>query len=235
MLVGEDFDKISFEFNGFDLLEPNAFIGDTLLFLVASFLAIKTYSLYTKYKVPFFMYWFLFFIIFGTGFFAGGFGHLLFNYWGVEGKFVSWFFGIAAASLIELGIVQLFNSHKKLVTRIVYVKLAVSFIIETLIILQPAIHTNPSLGMLVPTFHSTFGLIIFLGVYGYKFSKALGPQLKYFYISVLILFPSVFFQLLKINPHQWFDRNDVGHLLLIVSLILYFKGVKGYSGIISKN
>ena len=41
MKIGEDFPKIEFEMFGLDLVEPNAIIGDTILFLTAIFFAIK--------------------------------------------------------------------------------------------------------------------------------------------------------------------------------------------------
>ena len=42
MLIGSDFDKIEFSFLGLDLLEPNAFIGDTLILITAITLGYKT-------------------------------------------------------------------------------------------------------------------------------------------------------------------------------------------------
>ena len=41
MLIGRDFDKIEFSFLGLDLLEPNAFIGDTIILITAIIIAFK--------------------------------------------------------------------------------------------------------------------------------------------------------------------------------------------------
>ena len=41
MLIGEDFEKISCQLFGFDFVEPNAFIGDTIIFLVAIYFAFR--------------------------------------------------------------------------------------------------------------------------------------------------------------------------------------------------
>ena len=41
MLIGKDFDKIEFSFLGLNLLEPNAFIGDSIILITAIFLASK--------------------------------------------------------------------------------------------------------------------------------------------------------------------------------------------------
>ena len=41
MLIGRDYDKIEFSFLGLDLLEPNAFIGDTIILITAIIIALK--------------------------------------------------------------------------------------------------------------------------------------------------------------------------------------------------
>ena len=45
MLIGKDFDKIEISLFGFELLEPNAFIGDSVILIVALLLASKTKKL----------------------------------------------------------------------------------------------------------------------------------------------------------------------------------------------
>jgi hypothetical protein len=64
---------------------------------------------------------------------------------------------------------------------------------------------------------------------GYYYQKTISPSFKYLWISALVLIPTAIIQSKKINIHQWFDRNDVSHILLIVSLFLYYKAIKGYS------
>jgi hypothetical protein len=44
MIIGADFPKIEFSLFGLDLVEPNAFIGDTLILAVALFFAYKTHK-----------------------------------------------------------------------------------------------------------------------------------------------------------------------------------------------
>ena len=41
MLIGKDFEKIEIRLFGLDLLEPNAFLGDTIILFVAIILIIK--------------------------------------------------------------------------------------------------------------------------------------------------------------------------------------------------
>ena len=77
MLIGSDFDKIEFSFLGLDLLEPNAFIGDTLILITAITLGYKTKKI--NKHLPVFINWNFFFWWFGIGMFLGGSGPLMFT------------------------------------------------------------------------------------------------------------------------------------------------------------
>ncbi len=99
MLIGSDYPKIEFEAFGLDLVEPNAMYGDALICFVALFIAYKLSKM--PIQNTFFKSWRYFFIIFGIGFFFGGLGHMMYNYWGLPGKYTSWYSGIFASFFIE--------------------------------------------------------------------------------------------------------------------------------------
>lgn len=228
MLIGEDFDKIEINVFGLKLLEINAFYGDTILFIVALILAYKIHAFFVK--TSFFIFWTWFFIIFGVGFFMGGFGHLLFYYWGVPGKYFSWYFGIVAVLMVELAMISIYpnQQRKRLLNMLFKIKFLIAILTECLLIIFVNLEEDPQKGLIVPTINSIIGLGITLGVMGYLYQKKVATGFKYLWISALILIPSAVFQSMKINFHQWFDRNDVSHILLIISLLLYFKAIKGY-------
>ena len=92
MLIGKDFNKIEISLFGFELLEPNAFIGDSIILIVALFLASKIKNLSTSSE--FFKNWRYFYLLFGFDMFFGGIGHLMFKYWGFNGKYLPWIIGI---------------------------------------------------------------------------------------------------------------------------------------------
>jgi hypothetical protein len=56
MKIGADYPKIEWEVMGYDLLEPNAFIGDTLIAFVAMVLFFKSRQLYHKKKTAIIFY-----------------------------------------------------------------------------------------------------------------------------------------------------------------------------------
>ena len=228
MLIGQDFDKIETTIFGYKFLEINALFGDTIILIVALFLAYKV-SKFTL-QTPFFNNWKRFFIIFGIGFFAGGLGHFVFHYWGLSGKYASWYLGIIAVYFVERGVVSIYPNEKWRHRFNVFftIKLLLSIIAATCVFVFIDISQDPQKGLLVPSLNSIIGLGITLGVLGYYYQKTITNSFKYLWISTLILIPTAIFQSKKINFHQWFDRNDVSHILLIISLIIYYKAIKGY-------
>ena len=99
MLVGKDFDKIEISLFGFDLVEPNAFIGDSIILIVALLLASKTKKI--SNSSDFFKNWRYFYLLFGFDMFLGGIGHLMFKYWGFNGKYLPWILGIFCVFFVE--------------------------------------------------------------------------------------------------------------------------------------
>ena len=62
MLIGKDFDKIEISVFGFELVEPNAFIGDSFILIVALFLASKVKKIGAT--TEFFKNWRYFYLLF---------------------------------------------------------------------------------------------------------------------------------------------------------------------------
>lgn len=232
MLIGEDFEKIEWDSFGLHMLEPNAFIGDMLIAFIGFYFAYKTASL--KKNTPFFRYWKLAFIAFGFTFLTGGFGHLFFHYWQVPGKYIGWYVGIFTPFFIEQAMLSLYHNakHKKLFILISKLKLALAFIGTTLMILFVDLDADPTQGMRVVTPHTTLGLIFCLGYLGFVYSKRIHKSFSYMWMSVLAMFPSVIFQAMKINFFQWFDRNDISHLLIVVGMIFYFACIRAYAKVV---
>ena len=228
MLIGADFDKIQFELFGLKMAEPIGFLGDVLISSFAFYFAFKAYKLY---RTPFTKNWTIFFVIFGVGFIMGGFGHLFYNYWGTPGKYIGWFAGIIYVFFIEQAMLPFIENKplKKSLILLSKVKLILAVSAQIYIVSTVNLYPDYSFGMKVPTLNSTIGLIYCLGVLGYVFSKKTHQSFANFYYSVLIMFPAVFFQLMKINLSPWFDKNDASHLLVFIGLLFYYKGVKEVS------
>ena len=233
MKIGEDFPKIAWDFLDLQLLEPNAFIGDTLIAIIAFVFFFRSKKLYRKNRISYNLYWSYFFLVFGIGFFLGGLGHLLYNYLGVSGKFGAWYLAIFASFAVEMAMATQLSQKKSLFQKIIFFKAGISLVALSFMIIFIDLSLNPSLGMIVPTINSFIGLLFALGYLGYIYSKRKSKSFKYLYWSVIVLLPSVAFQGLKINFNPWLDRNDVSHILLILTLFLYFQSLKKVQNIIA--
>lgn len=234
MLIGKDFEKIEFQLFGLDLVEPNALIGDLVICFLSLFFAYRVSKL--NHTSAFFKNWKLFFLWFGIGFFAGGLGHIFFNYWGVPGKYTSWFTGIISVYFIEKAMVSIHpnTTFKEQLTRVIHVKFILAILAELAVISFVNLNNDPSIGMRVVTLNSTIGLLFCLAYLGYYYSKIITRSFRYLIYSVVIMFPSAILVSLKISFHQWFDRNDASHVLLAIGLFFYFAAVKGYSVYLGK-
>lgn len=65
-MIGQDYPKIEWQFAGLDLLEPNAMIGDLILFSTALFLAAKIKTNYPQND--FYSNWRRYYLVFGWSF-----------------------------------------------------------------------------------------------------------------------------------------------------------------------
>jgi hypothetical protein len=229
MLIGSDFPKISWKPFGLDLVEPNAMIGDALILIVALTFAYNTSKI--SGGQTYYQRWKWFFIVFGSGFFFGGLGHLFFNYWGVPGKYASWYLGIIASFFVETAMISIYPDEQKqrFFLRVSQVKMVLAFVAATGVFLFVDLTNDPQKGLLVPTLNSIIGLSLTIGALGYYYSKRLGPSFKSLWLSTFILIPSAVVQSMKINLHPWMDRNDISHILLIISLFMYYRSIKGYA------
>ena len=107
-------------------------------------------------------------------------------------------------------------------------KLLGMILLEIVLLINVDISNDPSIGLIFPALNSTIGLGFSLGILGYYYQKKIDGSFKYLWMSTLVALPSLPFQSLKINIHPWFDRNDFSHLLLVISLLFYWKFIDAY-------
>jgi len=228
MKVGTDYHKIEVEWFGMELLEPNAFLGDAILGILSLVIGIYLFGRRNEHK--FYRYWVWFFFTMSAGFIMGGLGHLMWNYWGVEGKYFSWYAGILGTLFAEQAMISInkngkersvFNTIMRL--KFVYAFLALSFLIMT----RDMTH-QLELGLSVSLISTGIGTLFAFGFLPLYYRRQLRQSFRHFWISLIILLPVAYVQGGKFNPAQWFDRNDISHLLMFVALILYLFGIKKF-------
>jgi hypothetical protein len=100
------------------------------------------------------------------------------------------------------------------------------------------IKEKPQIAFLPIALNTIFGVIISAGILSYQFSKK-EQAFKTIFLGVIIMLPSAFVFLLKINIHPWFDKNDLSHTLLTIGIVFFYFGVekvknKSFNFIINK-
>lgn len=225
-MIGQDFPKIAFDFAGLALLEPNAMIGDIVLFTISLFIAAKLRKFNEPH--PFYKNWRLFFMWFGWSFLFGGIGHLFYNYLGLWGKYPSWILGMVATFFLTKGMLSLWphQLQRDRFLKAAKILLVLGIVVEVYVFYRIDLTTDQSKGLFIPTLISGIGLIFSLVVLGLSYQKNFHPYFKFLWIAALILFPNAFIQSQKINIHPWFDRNDFSHLLLLLSHCIYYYTIK---------
>ncbi|WP_027418506.1 DUF6962 family protein [Crocinitomix catalasitica] len=225
-MIGSDYEKIEFVLFNLNLLEPMGFITDTLLAILSITLGLKLRKL--KIYHPFKTYWIAFFYIFGIGAFLGGLGHLFFNYWGVSGKFPSWISGPIAIYTLEQAMISVHPNQSRLglYKLLSFWKLIIVFTIFTLVCIYLPIYENPTLAFLPSAINTILGVVLTAGILARYYAKTVNNAYMYFVYGVLILLPSAFIFLLKINLHQWFDKNDFSHILMMLGILYFYLGAK---------
>lgn len=225
MLIGEDYPKIEFVIGNLRLLEPNGTITDVLMAALSFYLAFSIRKL--KTQDTFSTFWVGFFILHGAGAFFGALGHALFLYWGLLGKIPTWFVSVISIYCIEKAFIyQLKNNRLKgVLDKIAIIKIFLVYGSIAAICMFSDVGLKPERPFLPVAINTIIGVIFSAGFLAHKFSKE-DKHFRYFYWGVLTILPSAFFFLLKINPIQWFDKNDVSHLLMCAGIILFYIGIK---------
>lgn len=226
-MIFADFEKIHFSLFGFELMEPMALITDVIMGSLSVYFAFRLRKNLTDH--PFYLYWSYFFLIFGAGAFYGGFAHAFYGYWGVIGKFPSWISGPVSVYCLEQAMISV-HPDNKILSRLKVIsfwKFFAVILAWILILSLGPIQEKPSIGFLPIAINTILGVSLSAGILGsiYK-KKGLSVNFKYFVLGVLVMIPSAFVFLMKINLHQWFDKNDLSHVLLTAGITYFFIGCR---------
>jgi|LakMenEpi03Aug12_release.lakeMendotaPanAssembly.Ray.scaffolds.fasta_scaffold307934_1 hypothetical protein len=229
-MIGQDFEKIHFDIWGFHFLEPNALIGDLILFGIAFYFSLKIKNLNNQH--PFFKNWRRFYLLFSLSFLIGGIGHFCFNYLGLWGRYPSWIIGMLATYFICLAQFSLWpkQNQQQLFKNLAALLLFIGIALEIYVFNTQNLSLDQSKGLTIPSIISGIGFVFSLFILGIYYQRTIHPQFKYFWMAVLTLLPNAYIQGQKLNLAPWFDRNDFSHILLGISLYLYWKGIKAYKG-----
>jgi hypothetical protein len=210
-LFMQEFKIIHFTFAGLQLQEPSTFISDIILAICCFILGFKTHKLNNVDN----SYFFKFFLFLGVSTLFGAFGHILFFYGGNTGKFPSWIFASISTFFFCNAIIEdkpaFFNSKWK---SFVWIKAVV-------ILFLSLIYSK----FIFVAIDSIFSYLLFGGVLSYSLWNDNRLHMKYIVYGTIVLIPSAFVFILDVNLHTLFNRDDLSHLIIMMTILLYYKAI----------
>jgi hypothetical protein len=212
-LCGIAADKLPFELFGLCLQEPMALITNWLI-------ASTSFILFARISKPttlFQKHWRMFYLMFGISTVFGGLGHLLFYYFDVFGKFPCWVFGFIAA--FHAGKAMISN---KMISETRQKRLTQFLLFKMLVLGGMAVLMGSFIYVMIDASITYLFFCLGFGMYYWKNGN---DGFKYTVIAVLVLLPSIFIFTLQINPHIWFNKDDLSHILMVTTIIFFYFGI----------
>lgn len=211
-----EFEIILFELFDLKLQEPMALVTN---WMTASF------SLFAFFQIKnpihdFTIWWKRFFLYLAIGTGVAGLGHLFFQYGGIYGKMPSWILAIVSGVCSSFAMMSLLEegNYKN--------RMKVLVLLKSMLFLFWALWFANFLFIAID---AILTYLIVCGGGSLFFMKRTIPGMKFILLGVLVLLPSAFFFLMKINLHRYLNRDDVSHLLMLGCIMLFYKGVKQFS------
>lgn len=224
-MIGEDFQPINFTLFGLNLTDPMDFVYDTILGVLSLYFAFRVSQL--PEKGNFIEAWRRFFLFFGIATFLGAFGHVFYNYFHYFGKLFGWLIIPISIYWIEMAMI---NAHwdKKIIAKAkkMYLgKMGILYLAFLVVWITLPVYEKPSLLFLPIAINTILGLLIGVGIFSYHFKHRISASFIYIFSGIVVIFPSAFIFLMKINIHPWFTKNDFSHILMIFGISLFYYGL----------
>lgn len=208
---------IQFDWLGLHLQEPMAIITNLML-SVFCFFAYQRLRKGSDTKANY--WWRLFYLFFGWSTFFGALGHGLFLYTGIYGKFPCWTLGCLANIFAAKGMLS-FQGYSRLTK---FTEIAIWS--KSLGLLLLAILTQKFIFVAID---AIITYLSFTGAFAFVLIKRGLREMRYMIIGVLILIPSAFIFILKINPHRWLNKDDLSHVLMLGCIVFFYLGMKAWN------
>jgi len=209
-------DVPTFDLLGIQITEPFTWLTN---WLVATFVLSYGHFLYRdKLADATQKYWSFFFVFVGIASLAGGTAHGFINYVGQNFHYAAWIFTGMAVFAAELATIQLIENKK--------VKSAVRLIIyaQLLIMSGSVLYLNNFNSVRINSAVGLVGVVIPISVLHYLKHKDRRSIL--IILGVLSnLIPGAI-HTFKISYNQWFNFNDISHIIMLFCFYILYKGAK---------
>jgi hypothetical protein len=199
---------------GLQLVDPSTFFTDMILAvfsLIFYFRLKKIPILHPAHK-----FWCLFFLYMSISTFIAGFGHLLSIYAGKTILVVSWLFSGIAIYNLELTSINIIipSSLKKGLQLFIIFQLLLCII--ALLYFQDFFYIK---------INTTIGIIgVVLVIQSFSYFSIHDSASIYIISAISLIFLTSLIHYLKLSFGKWFNYNDISHIIMVISLFLFYKG-----------
>lgn len=211
--MNPEFEIIPFQLLGLSLQEPMALISN---WSISAFAFFAFFQLKNA-EGEFHRIWRIFFLLLGVSTFFGGLGHVFYQYTGIYGKMPSWTFGVLAGYAASRAMFTYFErpNLRKIAENVV--------LIESALVLVLALSFKSFLFVAVD---AILTYLIACGMLAINFYRRGIQGMQWIAIGVIILIPSAFIFLLKINLHRFLNRDDLSHWLMLTCIVFFYMGIR---------
>lgn len=208
------------ELGGWLIQDPMTVFTDLLL---AGLCGYCTWRLYRAELAPRLRRWFMaFFLLMALGCFVGGIlNHAVFYLLDYSWKLpMVLLIGLSMSALQMAG---LYAVQPRIQSRFFHLFRALIWLQIALIPLWMWLSPAEDMGIRVLVPHLAVGLFVFLvplqAVGHFRWQRSGSKIMLY---GLLLMLPATVVQLTQMNLHRWFNQNDLGHVLLMVPLYVFF-------------
>ena len=109
--------------------------------------------------------------------------------------------------------------------KISFFKMITVFLLVIMVISTPAYQKEHTIGFIPIAFNTLIGVFVAvagISIYNLKRSH---KEFRLLLNGVLIMLPSFFIFIFKVNLAPWFDKGDLAHVLLTLGNVLFYMGV----------
>ncbi len=206
----------TYDFLGLQITEPFTWLTN---WLVAAFVLSFGHFLYRdKFADATQKYWSFFFVFIGLASLTGGTAHGFINYVGQNFHYAAWIFTGMAVFAAELATIQLIENEKvkSVVRLIIYAQLIIMSSSVMYLHNFNSVRINSAVGLV--------GMVIPVSVLHYLKHK--DKRSLFIIFGVLSnLIPGAI-HTFKISYNQWFNFNDISHIIMIFCFYILYKGAK---------
>lgn len=213
----EDYEKISMDVFGLNLLEPMAFVTNYCIVIACYLFYQKLNSTDENDKSIY--YWRFFFLSMSIAAGLGGLAHLLHNYLPFQFRLTAWAFTGISIAAAEMG-----AAHHPIISD-KFRSFLLKFSVARLFIYLLAIYTLQDFTITkINSSISLMGIVAPIYFIDYLKSKNTGSLIVTLGISTLLI-PAIIHSL-SVSPHRWLNKDDLSHLIMVFCIYLIFLGVK---------